>query len=179
MQVLLITMKRILTIFGLAGCLAGAHAQGTLQFAANLNGANEIIPNSSLVFGTGTFSLNGNSLAVSVLLQPIFAPTSAGIYFSAIAGQAGPLQFDLGNRITIDPTATQPAGIGYFSTLSLNNQQITDLENGHWYVNVLTAANPGGEVAGAITPVPEPTTLVFLVMGAMGGWIASRKCRPA
>jgi hypothetical protein len=33
----------------------------------------------------------------------------------------------------------------------LTDAQITDLEAGKWYVNVHTAANPGGEIRGQVT----------------------------
>ncbi len=47
-------------------------------------------------------------------------------------------------------------------------QQLSDLENGLWYVNVHTSTFPGGEIRGQILPVPEPSTLALAGLG-LGG----------
>ena len=40
---------------------------------------------------------------------------------------------------------------GSKDTVALTDAQIADLEAGKWYVNVHTAANPGGEIRGQVT----------------------------
>ena len=44
------------------------------------------------------------------------------------------------------PPITSP----YHGTATLTDAQIQDLEAGKWYVNVHTAANPGGEIRGQV-----------------------------
>jgi hypothetical protein len=56
-----------------------------------------------------------------------------------------------------DPTQN---GIAY----PLANQ-IADLENGLWYINIHSTTFGGGEIRGQILPVPEPSTLALLGLG--------------
>lgn len=52
-----------------------------------------------------------------------------------------------------------------------NGSSISDLMNGMWYLNVHTAANPGGEIRGTLVPVPEPATTAA-GMGLLAGLVA-------
>ncbi|HEY5232586.1 MAG TPA: CHRD domain-containing protein [Verrucomicrobiae bacterium] len=172
-------MKTILTLTVLIGGLTGALAQGTLQFDVNLSGSNEVPPNSSLGFGSGTLTLSGNSLdylfSLSETFQNSAQPTDVTINGPADPGSPGSLLFDLGapTFITIQP----PPGGYYSSSGTLNNltgTEISDLESGLWYVNVFTSSGnyPDGEIRGQITPVPEPSALALLGLGigGMGVW---------
>jgi len=53
-------------------------------------------------------------------------------------------------------------GTGGFSLA----QQISQLEGGLWYINIHSANFGGGEIRGQILPVPEPSTLALLGLGA-------------
>jgi hypothetical protein len=56
-------------------------------------------------------------------------------------------------------------------------QQEADLQNGLWYVNVHTVANPGGEIRGQLVPapVPEPQTYAMIAGFGLLGFAAYRR----
>ena len=172
-------MKTLLSLLLITGNLANVFAQGSIEFAATINGSNELSPNNSFVAGTGTFSLSGSNMDFTVSLQPLFAPISGGIYGPANASQTGSLIFDLGAFFGTAPYNGFPGSIDFFGNLSLNAQQISDLESGLWYVNILTPAYPAGEARGQIAPVPEPSARLLLSLGAaFFFWKARRQHHP-
>jgi hypothetical protein len=48
------------------------------------------------------------------------------------------------------------------------------MEDGTAYLNIHTAAFPGGEIRGFLAPVPEPGTVVLMAIG-LAGLVARRK----
>jgi hypothetical protein len=65
---------------------------------------------------------------------------------------------------------------GPSNTITLTAAQVTDLNNGKYYINIHTANNGGGELRGFIVPVPEPSVAALLVTGAVG-MLARRRRR--
>jgi|SRR5665213_3019792 len=166
-------MKKIPILTFLMVSLASVQAQGTMQFTVNLNGANEVPPNSSPGSGFGTFTLSGTDLSYdfsgTLSFQGGSEPTDGTINGPVNAGSAAPLLFDLGAPLIGVPNPPSPGSYGFQGTInSLTGTQISDLENGLWYVNVFTSSStyPGGEIRGQITPVPEPSALALLGLGA-------------
>ena len=178
-------MKHFLLVASLACSLAGARAQGTIEFKVSLNGANEVPPNGSPGFGSGTWTLRGSSLdyvvTTSVLFQGGAQATDMTLNGPAGAGSTAPVLFDLGapTLIPIQP----PPGAYYSWNDTVNNLtsgQIGDLLAGLWYVNVFTSSGdfPGGEIHGQIIQVPEPSVLALLaVAGAVCSVARWRKGR--
>ena len=170
-------MKKILILIALSGGLLNVLAQDTLQFNANLSGANETPPNNSSLSGIGTFSLTGNSLDFSVLIQPATFPSDAGVY-----GAGNSLIFDLGTPIIDAPGPNgQPGSVSYSGNASLTAQEITDLESGQGFVNIMTSAFPSGEIRGQISSVPEPSSSILFNAGIGMALLFLRKrkqCRP-
>jgi hypothetical protein len=164
-------MKKIIALTLLMAGLPCAFAQGTLQFTANLNGQNEVPPNDSPYHAFGTFSLVGGVLTYDIgtsfsTMNEIFYPTNAGIFGPAAAGQNGPLIFDLGDfQPVINPPPGSLGGFSYSGTFSLTSQQISDLQDGLWYVNLLTSDYPAGAVRGQILLVPEPSAWALMIVG--------------
>jgi len=154
-------VKRILTIIGaLCACAFTAQAQGTFQFQATLTGANEVPPNSDPTVATGTFSLMGNSLSFTVNVPLItFIAQNAYIQGPALAGNTGPIIFDLGGPVFHSGSQGEPPYAAFFSPYTppfgagpfiLTSSQIKDLENGLWYINVTSYAMTNGQVRGQI-----------------------------
>lgn len=176
-------MKKLLLVTSLTCGLVSAMAQGTFQFTANLNGANEVPPNGSPGFGSGTLTLSGTTLSylftTSIFFQDGAAATDVTLNGPAGAGSTAPVLFDLGAPTLIP---MQPPPGAYYSlpgTIdNLTSGQINDLSAGLWYVNVFTSsANyPGGEIRGQILPVPEPGAGALAALG--GGLILLARQRP-
>ena len=64
-----------------------------------------------------------------------------------------------------DLTYTGTGGVKQpFDSDSLTNQ-LANLEGGNLYFQVHTKANPTGDIRGQISPVPEPSTMAFILVG--------------
>ena len=174
-------MKTILTLTLLIGGLAGALAQGTLQFDVNLDGANEVPATGSTRTGLGNLTLNGTSLDYTVdFSSTADAPTDVTINGSANTGSAAPVLFDVGAPFLLVPN---PGLYHWAVTGTINNltgTQINDLENGLWYVNFFSSSSsyPDVEIRGQITPVPEPSDLALLGLGIGSISLWCRRKRP-
>ena len=171
-------MKQVVLLLTLLACaVQPAQAQGTIQFKAILTGPNEVPPNNDPTIGIGTFTLEGNSLSFLVDVPAVtFISVSGYIQGPALPRATGPIIFDLGGPTFKggstfgDPPvyrfaspASPPFGAGPFP---LSVSQITGLESGLWYVNITSFQLPEGQLRGQILPVPEPSTLALLGLGA-------------
>lgn len=154
-------MRKSLLVFSLIACAVLAQAQGTIQFAATLTGTNEVPSNADPTIGTGGFSLTGNQLDFLVNVPSVtFIPGAAQVRGPALPGDSGPEIFDLGGP-TISPGNDfgTPPVYHYFSPFNgvfgagpftLSTNQIADLKNGLWYVNVTSGSEPNGQLRGQI-----------------------------
>ncbi len=108
-----------------------------------LNGNQEVPPVSTAATGSGTITvLMDRSVFGSVMTSGV-AGSAAHIHLGA-PGENGPVIIPL-NR-TADNTWSVPASI------RLNDTQYEAFRLGNLYVNVHSAANPGGEIRGQLTP---------------------------
>ena len=108
-----------------------------------LNGNQEVSPVSTAATGSGTIKvLMDRSVFGSVVTSGV-AGTAAHIHLGR-PGENGPVIIPL-NR-TADNTWSVPASI------RLNDTQYEAFRLGNLYVNVHSAANPGGEIRGQLTP---------------------------
>ena len=64
---------------------------------------------------------------------------------------------------------------GFSGTVTLSSDQVTDMLAGQYYINVHTAANPGGEIRGNFTAVPEPSSFLLSGLAACGMVLRRRR----
>ncbi|WP_024517861.1 CHRD domain-containing protein [Bradyrhizobium sp. Tv2a-2] len=128
--------------FGAVALLAGpASAE---KFKATLDGKNEVPPNASTGSGTADIDYDPGTKKLSWKL------TYSGLSGPATAAHFhGPAESGKNAGVAVAiPNATASPAEG---SATLTDAQAADLESGKYYVNVHTAANPGGEIRGQVT----------------------------
>lgn len=160
-------MRRVLSLMGavalvMTSLAASAEAQ-TVNFTAQLSGANEVPGVVNGAGGTATVSLNLATQVVTYRIDVYNMPsgTTAAHFHAGGPGVAGPVvvnftvQTNISNDFAITGTASasnlvvrQAQGIGSWDDF------IQALLLGQIYVNVHSTVNPGGEIRGQVLPVP-------------------------
>ena len=129
--------------FVVAGC-------GMMNSSGNMSGntmtvpmsaANEVPPNASGATGTAKVDLDGTVLKWTVSYSGTTGPITAGHFH----GPAMP-----GANAGVVVPFTGPLASGFTGTATLTPAQVADLKAGLWYINLHTAANPGGELRGQV-----------------------------
>jgi hypothetical protein len=123
---------------------AGPAFAEKLAMKATLTGAAEVPPNTSAGKGTAdvNFDTTSKMLTWKVTYSGLTGPATAGHFHGpAEAGK------NAGVAVPIPTIATSPAE----GSATLTDAQAADLMAGKYYVNVHTAANPGGEIHGQVT----------------------------
>ncbi len=117
----------------------------TLQFHATMNGASEVPPTKSAGTGDALVSLDTvkKELTYTVTFDKLSGPATAAHFHGPAAAGA--------NAGVVVPVGAKSPTSPVHGTATLTDDQIKDLEAGKWYVNVHTAANPGGEIRGQVT----------------------------
>lgn len=111
-----------------------------ITFKAILNGANESTPNASIATGSATLTLNTTTKFFTItIVHTITAATNGHIHKGAIGVSGSP----------VFPFASFSSPITYTS-IALDASQETDLNAGLYYVNIHSAAFPGGEIRGQL-----------------------------
>jgi hypothetical protein len=112
-----------------------------VTFLASLDGVSETPSTGSTATGTATFTFNPTTYELSGTVSYTgLVATAAHIHTGAI-GAAGPVTIDLGSNLT------SPISL---SATVLTAQEQNDLLSGLFYVNVHSAAFPGGEIRGQL-----------------------------
>jgi CHRD domain len=138
------TTKTMLATFALGAAIAlGGSAAYAEQMKAMLDGKSEVPPNASA--GTG---------AADITYDPATKKLSWKLTYSGLSGPATAAHFhgpaDSGKNAGVAvaiPNATSSPAEG---SATLTDAQAADLEAGKYYVNIHTAANPGGEIRGQV-----------------------------
>jgi hypothetical protein len=135
-------------IGGLALAMALSSTSGVraemLSYKVALKSASEVPPNTSGGSGTAdvTYDTQTKQLKWKVSYSGLSGPATAAHFH----GPAEPGK-NAGVMIPIQNIATSPAE----GSATLTDAQAADLTGGRLYVNVHTAANPGGEIRGQVT----------------------------
>jgi hypothetical protein len=134
--------KTILATLALGVAYAGPAL--AYKINATLSGKSETPPNTSA--GTGTADIDYDpatkKLSWKVTYSGLTGPATAGHFH----GPAEPGK-NAGVAVAIPNATSSPAE----GSATLTDAQAADLEAGKYYVNIHTAANPGGEIRGQVT----------------------------
>jgi hypothetical protein len=145
------------------GMPIAAGQTNAVSFTAIFSGANEHPANGSGHFGTGSFTLEGNTLLYDIQCDYFFTPTSAKILGPTTPeGDSRKVVADLGSYAISyvpppwdTPTSTQiflPGAILYSGSRLLSPAELDELREGRLYVNFASTEFPRGEIRGQIVP---------------------------
>ena len=138
-------MTRILFVpLALGAAIAFAGPACAQKFKATLDGKSEVPANTSA--GTGSADLDydaaSKKLSWKVTYSGLSGPaTAAHFHGPAESGK------NAGVAVAIPNAGSSPVE----GSATLTDAQAADLEAGKYYVNIHTAANPGGEIRGQVT----------------------------
>jgi len=137
----------LVATIAVAGCAMTPMASNTVNFVATLSGTAEVPPNGSTGTGTLEASLTKDTsvLRWKISYSGLTGPASAAHFH-------GPAMAGANAGVVVPITGNLASPIN--GTATLTEAQVEALLAGSWYVNVHTAANPGGEVRGQVTLRP-------------------------
>ncbi|MDX1953198.1 MAG: CHRD domain-containing protein, partial [Verrucomicrobiota bacterium] len=146
-------MKKLFCLFTLLTCFLNAHAQGTLEFRVNLDGAGMTPPTSSIAIGYGTFYLEPNNRFHGLLgIQNPALPAAVQLNSIGQNGSLSPVLLTLtpGGEEAPDGSIGFPGAQSFDGTINLTSEQRADLLAGRMYFTATTAAFPEGELRGQL-----------------------------
>jgi hypothetical protein len=146
-------MRKTLLLPGIAGLavalllsLAMPTYAETAQFKADLTAASEVPPNQTT--GTGTLTATYDSATKQLSWKGSFSGLSGPATAAHFHGPAEPGK-NAGVVMWIS-TKGAPFASPFEGSATLTDAQASDLMDGRYYVNIHTAANPGGELRGQL-----------------------------
>ncbi len=135
--------KSIIAVFAL-GAVALSGAANAEKLKATLDGKAEVPPSASSATGTADLNYDAASkkLSWTVTYSGLSGPATAAHFH----GPAEPGK-NAGVAVPIPNAASSPVK----GEATLTDAQAADLLGGKYYINIHTAANPGGEIRGQVT----------------------------
>lgn len=188
-------MRKLLSLAAATAALLALPlaAQATVfQFNASLSGLNETTPNSAIGTGVATLFYNDFNTASTADDTYNFSLAAFGltgvatgfhIHAAAPAGMNAPVVVSLAAAPFVSLNSGGTLLVGGNGVSAPYVSFLSDLQASKAYVNVHTAAFPGGEIRGqlmqvAVTPVPEPSSYAMLGVGLLAvGAIARRRAK--
>ena len=136
--------RTMLAMLALGATVAFAGPAFADKMKAALSGKSEVPANASA--GTGTADIDYDAATKKLTWKLTYSglsgpATAAHFHGPAEAGKNG------GVAVAIPNAGTSPAE----GSATLTDAQAADLLAGKYYINVHTAANPGGEIRGQVT----------------------------
>jgi hypothetical protein len=109
--------------------------------------------------GSATMTLDDTTLLFNwnITWSGLVSEIAAHFHGPALPNQNAGVQVGIG-------VASNPA----ISSATLTAAQTADLLAGLWYINIHTAANPGGEIRGQVSAIPVPAAVWLFGSGLLG-----------
>lgn len=139
--------RRALLVTAFAAGLVSTASAATISYTAHLSGAKEVPKTDSK--GSGKLDATYNSatkdLTYTLTFDGLTGPaTAAHFHGPAPRGQNAGVLSPIGDKTLTSPVTGK---------LTLSEDQAKELHAGKVYVNIHTAANPGGEIRGQVVRV--------------------------
>jgi hypothetical protein len=146
-QIRTLTSASLLAMTLVIGACSSMAMSDSAAVSAKLSGASEVPANASTGSGTleGTLDKKTNVLTWTVTYAGLSGPAKAGHFHGPAAAGA-----NAGVALGFSGSVESPIK----GSATLTPAQVADLTAGKWYVNLHTAANPGGEVRGQVMVAP-------------------------
>ena len=140
----LLAAKTLLATVTLGAAIAFSAPAFAEKFKATLDGATEVPPKTTAGKGTADIDYDAatKKLTWKLTYSDLTGPATAAHFHGPAAPGA-----NAGVVVAIPNATTRPTE----GSATLTDAQAADLEAGKYYVNVHTAANPGGEIRGQVT----------------------------
>jgi CHRD domain len=136
--------RTMLTALALGATIAFAGSAAADKMKATLDGKSEVPPNTSA--GTGTADIDYDAASKKLSWKVTYSGLSGPATAAHFHGPGEPGK-NAGVAVAIPNATSSPAE----GSATLTDAQAADLMAGKYYVNVHTAANPGGEIRGQVT----------------------------
>lgn len=137
--------RRALLASALSLAFISAGSAATVEYNARLSSQREIPKTDSKGTGkmAGTYDTTTKMLSYTLTLDGLSGPaTAAHLHGPATRTQSAGVMAPLGDKNPTGPVT---------GSVTLSDEQAKALQSGKVYVNVHTAANPGGEIRGQLT----------------------------
>jgi hypothetical protein len=135
--------RTMLATLALGAAIAFAGPAFADKMKVTLDGKSSVPPNTSA--GTGTADLDydaaSKKLSWKITYSGLSGPATAAHFHGPAAAGA-----NAGVKIPISNATSSPVE----GSATLTDEQAADLTGGKYYINVHTAANPGGEIRGQV-----------------------------